>query len=251
MPDSSLNWWSVALRGLKPPPVGWRTCTIGGLFFYRKLSRSCPVSLGRGLLKLGLKSVAWAVDSDNLSMAKQAIENGAGGRHIAEQFAPFFDRPVRGHHGGAVFVAAHDDLQEDFAAFWGKDLESHVINDKEVRFEVFIEQAAFPGLRFLGKQLAHQIEDRTVKDDKAGLERFQTDGLDQVTFSDARRAHQKHIPALAYEVTGSQFIDLGAVDARIKAEVEVFQATLFTEVRPLVTAGDHALVTHIDFVLQE
>src|SRR5262249_61806357 len=102
----------------------------------------------------------------------------------------------------------------------------------------FIQQTAFPGLGFLGEQLAHQIEDRTVKDDKAGLERFQTDGLNQVALSDARRAYQKHITALAYEVTGRQFIDLGAVDAGIKAEVEVFQATLFTEVRPFVTSGD-------------
>jgi hypothetical protein len=39
-------------------------------------------------------------------------------------------------------------------------------------------------LGFLGEQLAHQIEDRAVKDDKAGLERFQTDGLDQMAFSD-------------------------------------------------------------------
>jgi hypothetical protein len=28
-------------------------------------------------------------------MVEQAIENGAGGRHIAEQFAPFFDRSIR------------------------------------------------------------------------------------------------------------------------------------------------------------
>src|SRR5215510_10204291 len=110
MPDSSLNWWSVALRGLKPSSRR-EDMANGRLVFYGKLSRSCPVSLCRGLLEFGLKSVAWAVDSDNLSMVEQAIENGAGGRYIAEQFAPFFDRPVRGHHGGAVFVAAHDDLQ--------------------------------------------------------------------------------------------------------------------------------------------
>ena len=97
---------------------------------------------------------------------------------------------------------------------------------------------------FLGEQLAHQIEDRAVKDDKAGLERFQTDGLDQMAFSDARRVDQKHVPALAHEMTGSQFIDLGAADAGIKAEVEVFQGTRFPKVRPFVTPGDHALVTH-------
>src|SRR6266566_1470038 len=162
---------------------------IDGWVFHWKLSGTCTASLSRGLLKFGLKSIAWPVDSDNLSMVEQAIENGAGGRHIAEQFAPFFDRSVGGHHSGAVFVAAHNDLQEDFAAFRGEDLESHVINDKEIGFEVFVQQAAFAGLGFLGEQLAHQIEDRAVKDDKAGLERFQTDGLDQMALTDARWPH--------------------------------------------------------------
>jgi hypothetical protein len=51
------------------------------------------------------------------------------------------------------------------------------------------EPSGNDGLGFLGEQLAHQIEDRAVKDDKAGLERFQTDGLDQMALADARRPH--------------------------------------------------------------
>jgi hypothetical protein len=31
--------------------------------------------------------------------------------------------------GGAVFVAAHNDFQENFTVFWGEDLESHVVNN--------------------------------------------------------------------------------------------------------------------------
>ncbi len=92
-----------------------------------------------------LESVASAVDRDDLGVMEQAVEDGAGGRHIAEQLAPFFDGSVGGHHGGTVFVAAHDDLQEDFAAFWRKDFEPHVINDQQIGLKVFIEQTSLTG----------------------------------------------------------------------------------------------------------
>ena len=85
-----------------------------------------------------LESIAAPVDRDNLGVMKQAVEYRAGGGYIAEQFAPFFDGSVGSHHGGTVFVATHDDLQEDFAAFCGEDFQSHVVNDKEVWFKVFL-----------------------------------------------------------------------------------------------------------------
>jgi hypothetical protein len=84
------------------------------------------------------------------------------------------------HFNYEPHLRARGDLQEDFAAFWEKDFQSHVINDKEVGFEVFVEQTALHGLGFLGEQLAHQIEDRAVKDDKAGLERGATNRPDQI-----------------------------------------------------------------------
>jgi len=33
-------------------------------------------------------------------VVKQAVEEGVGGRYIAEQFAPFFDGTIGGDHGG-------------------------------------------------------------------------------------------------------------------------------------------------------
>jgi hypothetical protein len=35
-----------------------------------------------------------------------------------EQLAPFFNRAVRSHHGGTIFIAAHDDFQEDSPLFF-------------------------------------------------------------------------------------------------------------------------------------
>jgi hypothetical protein len=101
-------------------------------------------------------------------MVKQAVEDRAGGRDIAEQFAPFFDGSIRGHHGGTVFITAHDDFQKDLAAFLRQDFESRIVNDKQIGFEVFVEQAAFSDLGFLAKQFAHQIEDGAVKNQEAG-----------------------------------------------------------------------------------
>ena len=98
MPDLTLNWWSVALRGPKPPVrvLGKGGGSVGRpIILYRKLSRSCPVSFGRGQLRVWAQSVASPVDSDNLSVVEQAIENGASGRHVAQQFAPLFDGAIR------------------------------------------------------------------------------------------------------------------------------------------------------------
>jgi hypothetical protein len=101
---------------------------------------------------------------------EQAIENGASGRHIAEQFAPFFDGAVRGHHGRAVFVATHDDSQKDFATFGRKDFESHIVSEIQVDPEIvaiFREYHADAPARpesvpldFRGPQL---IEERTAQ----------------------------------------------------------------------------------------
>lgn len=45
-------------------------------------------------------------------MVQEAVNDGVGRRHIAQVFAPFFQRPVTGHDGGTIFVAAHDHFQQ-------------------------------------------------------------------------------------------------------------------------------------------
>ena len=49
---------------------------------------------------------------------EQTVEDSTSGRHVAEEFAPFFDGTIGGHHRGSVFVAAHDEFQEGFHRFF-------------------------------------------------------------------------------------------------------------------------------------
>jgi len=56
-------------------------------------------------------------------MVEEAIEDGTGRGHVAQEFAPVLDGAVAGHDGGTVFVTAHEHFQEvrEFlASFWPK-----------------------------------------------------------------------------------------------------------------------------------
>jgi hypothetical protein len=47
------------------------------------------------------------------------------------------DWKIGSHHARPIFVSTHNDLQEDFTAFLWQSLESHVVNDQQIGFEVF------------------------------------------------------------------------------------------------------------------
>lgn len=99
--------------------------------------------LVRGGVFLGVagalaEAVAASGDGDDFGVVEEPVEDGAGGGDVAQELAPFVDGAVGGHHGGAVFVAAHDDLQQDFPTLGWKDFQAHVVDDEQVGLEVFV-----------------------------------------------------------------------------------------------------------------
>lgn len=59
----------------------------------------------RGLI---FKPIAFAGYLDYLGILQKAVQDGRGGGHIADEFAPFVQRPVGGHDVGTQLMAAHD-----------------------------------------------------------------------------------------------------------------------------------------------
>jgi hypothetical protein len=202
------------------------------------------------LLGTILEPIAASGNGDDFGVMEQPVEDGTGGGHVAQKFSPFFDGTIGGHQGGAVFIATHNDLQEDLAAFWRQDLEPHVVNDKQIGLEVFSQQAALAGLGSLEGELAHQIEDRAVEHQETGLDGFDSDGLSEMAFAHAGRANKERITLLADKMTGGQFVDARAIDGRIEGEVEVVQRADLAEVGSILTPGDGALLAHVDLVLE-
>ena len=88
----------------------------------------------------------------------------------------------------------HDDLQEDFAAFWRQDVEPPAVDDKQIGLEIFSQQTALASSGGLKGKLAHQVEHRAVEHQETGLDRFEareskaageTDCLSMARFADS------------------------------------------------------------------
>ena len=62
------------------------------------------------------QAVASALEGDDLGVVKEAVEDGRGTGHVAEELTPVFEWSVTGHDGASGLVAAHVDLEQVFAA---------------------------------------------------------------------------------------------------------------------------------------
>lgn len=63
------------------------------------------------------ESEAFAFEVEDLGVVKEAVEDGGGGGDVLDEFAPFLDGAIGSHEGGAVFISAHDDFEEEFTGF--------------------------------------------------------------------------------------------------------------------------------------
>jgi hypothetical protein len=70
-------------------------------------------------------------------MVQEAVQDGSSRRHVGEQLAPIFQRPVAGHDRGTIFVTAHHHFQQILAGLFGQCLESHVVDDDQIRLPKF------------------------------------------------------------------------------------------------------------------
>src|SRR5438876_11113374 len=149
-------------------------------------------------------AVAAAGNGDNLGAVQKAVEDSAGSGNIAQELAPFFERPVAGHDRGAVFITAHDDFEEVLAGVLGQRFKSHVIDDEQVRLEVGAQCLVLLVEGFIFTELADRIEDRAVKNMHARLDGAVSNRLGQMCFAYTWGADQQEVGVLAYEVAGSQ-----------------------------------------------
>lgn len=197
------------------------------------------------------QSIASAFDLDDLGVVEEAVEDGRGGGHIVEQLAPFLDGPIGSHERGAGFVTAHDDFQEHFPGLGRQDLESHVIDDQEIGFEIAAQGAVqlFRGL--IGLKLPDHVEDGAVEDLEAGFDEVVADGLNQMALAQTGWPDKQAIPALADELAGGQIVDLLSFDGGIECPIEVLQGLLIPEASGFGAFGDQALMADVDFILED
>jgi len=77
------------------------------------------------------------------------------------------------------------------------------------------------------------------------------DGLDQMTFSNARRPQQQHVLAFLDEAAGGQVEDLLPLDRRIELPVEVFERAHLAEAGGFHTPLNQPVLPDRQFILQD
>ena len=182
---------------------------------------------------------------------QEPVENGPGGGHVAQKFAPFLQRAVAGHDGGTVFVTAHDDFQQILAGVFGQLFETHVVNDDQIGLQVFTQGFVLLVEGFVLHEVPDQIEDRTVEHQKVHLDGLVADGLGKMGFADAGRPEEQNIFGFADELAAGQIENLLFVNGGIEAPVEVLQRFEGVEVGGLGAAFQLALLPDVEFILED
>jgi hypothetical protein len=198
-----------------------------------------------------LKPVGAAFDFDDVGVVEEAVEDGGGGGDVADEFAPFLQGAVGGHEGGAQVVAAHDDFEEVFPGLWRELFDAHVVDDQEIALEVAAHGSLVSAFVAVVAKVFEEVEDGAVEDGFAAFDQLVADGLSKVTFADSGWSDEEDVFGVFTEASGGKLVDLGAVDRGIEAEVEAVEGAFLAEGGGFVPAGDHALMSDVEFVLEE
>ncbi len=85
-------------------------------------------------------SIAFSLDKDRLGMMEQAVQDGGGeDAVVVEDFRPLFEGPVGGDNHGPSLVAVADDLKEQVGSRFIDGQVSQLVEDEQVRPEIFFE----------------------------------------------------------------------------------------------------------------
>jgi hypothetical protein len=191
------------------------------------------------------------LQGEDFGVVQEAVEDGGGAGDVAEEFAPIFEGAVAGHERGAGFVAAEDDFEETFAGAFGELLHAHVVDDEEIGLEVTCEDLVVAGEGFVVEEVADDIEDGAIEDGAALLDDVESEGLDDVTFSDAGRSEQENVAMLAEETSGGEVEDLLLGELRIEGPVEGVEGFEIAEAGGIDASLDLSIGADEEFVLEE
>ena len=95
---------------------------------------------------------------------------------------------IGGHDGGFGFITPHDDFKEILSRAFGKLLDTHVINNQKIRFEVAGQDFVMTREGFVMQEVSYYVEEGPIPNGITAFNGLVTEGLNQMAFAGARRA---------------------------------------------------------------
>ena len=140
-----------------------------------------------------LQSITVAADRDDMTVVKQAVENGGGHDGIAKHGAPLADAAIAGEQDCTALVTAADKLKEEMRGVRFKRQVSEFVEDEQLWLAVGDQPVLEPALRVSLGKARDEHGCRYKQNRVAGNDRLARQGDCQMGLADAGRSQEKHV----------------------------------------------------------
>ncbi len=103
-----------------------------------------------------------------MRVVHQTIHRGVGEQLVVEQWRPFFERAVRGDHGGGSLVALTDDVVEVDGLVVGECPQAEIVNDQQVDAGIPRQPSLMGTVGSTGAEVLEHLVRGCVQDVEAG-----------------------------------------------------------------------------------
>ncbi len=150
-------------------------------------------------------------------------EQRAGEALAGEDRGPFLERQVRGDHGGAVFVALAEDVEQELASGLRQGHVSELVDDQQFHLGELVLEAEQPFLVARLDHLMGHLGGGGEADGEALLAGGQAEGQSDVRLAHAARAQQDRVLAAVDVVAVGEIQHQHLVERRDRLEVEALE----------------------------
>src|SRR5262249_36433568 len=159
---------------------------------------------------------------------------------------PGVDASVGADEQAAAAVAVAHPAEEEAGVLPRHRLEAHLADDQQRDVDVLAPAHAGWGHTGVAAQFVDEFLEPEEGDAEAVLDGLYAEAHSQVRLADAGRPLDQHRRLLADVGTRRQELDLAALDARLKREVEVREGLALRQARQLQRGADAALLAIAD-----
>ncbi len=186
-----------------------------------------------------------------MSVMSQAVQGGVGHHRVWKQRHPVLRRPVAGDYDRGLEVPLYHDLVEVLSLRGVERREAEVVDDEQIRAEVFFD-TPLPGVvRPCREQGAKELYGFGEQNVVAFAASLVAERLGNVGFPRASVTIKEHMLSFFDKDTTGQIPNEAAVDFSVEGELEPFQGLFFLEGGSGQSEGELFGFSSFDLILHE
>src|SRR5262249_31223790 len=170
-----------------------------------------------------LAPVGLTIESVDLGMMNEAIDEGDDAGSVGEHLVPFAERTVGGDDRARLLVAARDEFKKEVGVTVGVGEVADLIDDEEARTYVAAQAPAQRGIAVERGEITEHMAGGGKQHGMTGDDGLVSDILGDHRLAESVWCNEDHVAWLLEEVEGHQRFDCRSVTALGPSPIEVAQ----------------------------